>query len=103
MVHSFYQNIAQAKGVSQVATKKAAFHNEDSHFRRLLQTELFSLRRINRTYACARTALDASISSDNVLAVALGNAIYRTLRCACTARNTFIRNNICHFVTPPPK
>jgi hypothetical protein len=36
--------------------------------------KLFSSRSAYRTYACARTAVDAGISVDNVLAISLGNS-----------------------------
>jgi len=46
---------------------------------------LFSRRSAYRTYACTSTALNASISVDNVLSVALRNCAYRALSLASSA------------------
>ena len=45
---------------------------------------------------CARTAADALVSIDNVLAIAFRNAIGRTCICACATADAFIRNLVCH-------
>ena len=46
---------------------------------------LFSRRSAYRTYACTSTALNASVSVDNVLSVALRNCAYRALALASSA------------------
>ena len=57
---------------------------------------LFSRRSAYRADTCTSTALNASISVDNVLAVTLRDSAYRTLASASSAANTIVRNNICH-------
>ena len=47
--------------------------------------------------ASASTAIDAGISVDNVLAIALGNSAYGTFCCAASAANTRIIDNVCHW------
>jgi hypothetical protein len=49
-----------------------------------------------RTYTCTGAALDASIRIDVVLRISLRDCSYRALRLAGTARNTRIRNYVCH-------
>ena len=46
--------------------------------------------------ASASTAIDAGISVDNVLAIALGNSAYGTFCCAASAATRII-DNVCHW------
>ncbi len=59
------------------------------------------LRSTNRTNACARTAVNASISIDYILTVAFANSTYRTFSCTCTTADAIIINSICHDIAPP--
>ena len=51
----------------------------------------------NGAGACTSAAVDASVSVDNVLAVALGNCVYGAAVCASAARNALIGNYVCHI------
>ena len=46
--------------------------------------------------SCARTAIDAGISVDNVLTIASGDSLYRALSCASAALQTTVVDYICH-------
>ena len=59
--------------------------------------KLFCNRCANRTYAVARTAIDALVSVDVVLAVAFSDSFYRALVNASTAHNAFVTNNVSHI------
>ena len=58
--------------------------------------ELFLNRSANRANACARTATNALISVDLVLAVALADALYGAFCLASTASNAIVINLISH-------
>lgn len=67
-------------------------------------SECFQLslgRSANRAGACASAAANASVSVDNVLAVTLGNCVYRTSLSASAASDAIVRNYICHNSIPP--
>lgn len=46
---------------------------------------------------CASAALDAGISVDYILSVALRNSFNGALCCASAAGDAIVRNYICHF------
>ena len=62
---------------------------------------LFLNRCSNRASACARTARNALVSVDNVLAVTLGNALAGTSFSTCTASDALVCNYVCHLEKPP--
>ena len=67
----------------------------------LYAEKLLSLGCAYGTYVCAGTAVNAGVSVDNVLAVALGNCVYGTFACASTAADALIGNNVSHSYVPP--
>ena len=56
-----------------------------------------------RTCASASTAANAGVSVDNVLAVTLGNCVYRAALSASAASDAIVRNYVCHIDLPPYK
>ena len=58
---------------------------------------LVLLRRVDRTYIRAGAAFDAGIGVDYILAIAGGDAGYRTLALASAAADAFVGNLISHF------
>ncbi len=65
---------------------------------RLCFRELFLNGSVNRANACARTAVDALLGIDNILAVAFADAAYRALALARTAAYAIIGNLISHVI-----
>ena len=55
----------------------------------------------SRASSLARTTLKTEVCIDLILAIALRNSTYRALTLAGTARQTCIRNYICHIIYPP--
>lgn len=55
----------------------------------------------NRAGACTSAAINASVSVDNILAVALRDSAYRTSISASAASDALVRNYICHSCFPP--
>ena len=66
-----------------------------------LRTELLSLGSAYRTCALAGTAVDASGSVDNVLAVTLGNSGNGASVSASAAADAIVGNLISHCEIPP--
>ena len=58
---------------------------------------LFLNRCVYGASVSAGTAADALVSVNNVLAVALGNATYRTSIGACATADALIGNFVCHL------
>ena len=58
-------------------------------------------RSANRASTSASAAVDASVSVDNVLTIALRDRVYGAAICACAARDALIIDYICHFSIPP--
>ena len=56
-----------------------------------------------RAGASASAAANAGVSVDNVLAVTLGNCVYRTSLSASAASDAIVRNYVCHIDLPPYK
>ena len=50
---------------------------------------------------CAAAAAYASVSVDNVLVIALGDAAGGASISASAARDAIIRNLVCHYTIPP--
>lgn len=63
----------------------------------LLFIELLSFGSLYGAGICTSAALDALISVDNVLAVALGDSLYGALCCASAAGDAIITDNVCHL------
>jgi hypothetical protein len=57
---------------------------------------LLSLRSGNRASVSARTAVDAVVSVDYVLAITLADSAYRALIGTSAAGDAIIRNYVCH-------
>ena len=57
---------------------------------------LFLNRCSNRASACSRTARNALVSVDNVLAVTLGNATGGATLSASATSDALVRNLVCH-------
>ena len=62
-----------------------------------LKGKLFLRRSTYRTSVCARTAADALVSVDYVLAIALGDAAGGASVCASATADAFVRNFVCHL------
>jgi hypothetical protein len=60
-----------------------------------------SCRCRNRTCLSTSTALDALIGIDLILAITLGNSIYRASLSTCAASDAIIGNFVSHGKTPP--
>lgn len=58
--------------------------------------ELFLYGSVNRANACARTAANALLGIDFVLAITLADALYGALCLASTASNAIVCNLISH-------
>jgi len=69
---------------------------ENSYVRKLTL-----LRSFDWANACASAALNAGIGVDDVFAIPGGDSRNGTFALTGTARDTFVRNNICHKRTPP--
>ena len=67
----------------------------------VLMLILFLSGSANRTYTCASTAANTSVSVDNVLAVTFGNCLNGALSSASAASDAIIRNFISHRNDPP--
>lgn len=66
-----------------------------------VSVKLFSLGCSDGASICTSAAIDAGISVDYILAVALRDSLYGAALCASAARDAGIVNNICHFYVPP--
>ena len=53
----------------------------------------------SRACRLAGTAVDALRLINYILGIALGNALYRTYRCARTTADALVRNKMCHNET----
>ena len=62
----------------------------------MIYRELALNDRANRTLTFANTAVDASVSINYVLGIALGNSVHGTSGSAGTAADAGIVNNTCH-------
>ena len=62
----------------------------------VIKGKLFLRRSTYRTSVCARTAADALVSVDYVLAIALGDAAGGASVCASATADAFVRNFVCH-------
>ena len=62
---------------------------------------LFLNRCVYGASVCARTASDALVSVNNVLAVALSDAANRASICASAAADALIGNFVSHLEKPP--
>ena len=58
--------------------------------------ELVSLRSVNRASVCAGAAVDALVSVDYVLAVALSDSLSGAVLSASAARDAIVGNLVCH-------
>ena len=62
---------------------------------------LFGRRSRNGANLCASAAINAGVSVNYILAVALGNSLYGAAICAGAAGDAVITNYICHIKVPP--
>ena len=62
----------------------------------VLMLILFLSGSANRTYTCASTAANTSVSVDNVLAIALGDSLHGADGQTCAAGDTFVGDYVSH-------